>query len=113
MSAISLTRFAHARVGEDGSVVVPLRPPWTKWKCSILASFAKRGRLFCLRETRPQAEETEKPSELSKRCEKHILIQADDLRGLRDLRGARQRQNTFFLSVRARTENTSVKNDSV
>ena len=66
------------------------------------------------RDRRSRLEETEKPSELSKRCEKHILIQADDLRGLRDLRGsAAERQNTFFLSVRARTENTSVKNDSL
>ena len=38
------------------------------------------------RDRRSRLEETEKPSELSKRCEKHILIQADDLRGLRDLR---------------------------
>ena len=47
---------------------------------------------------RPQAEETEKPSELSKRCEKHILIQADDREAA--ARPPRPpRQNTFFLSA--------------
>ena len=63
------------------------------------------SRTFCEARTaflspRPQAEETEKPSELSKRCEKHILIQA----GRQMSRSSSAIHDWIFLKIGIRME---------